>query len=142
MSIKIINNIISSNYKYKGFNNIGIVEAISDGIVIIKGLKNVANGEMVSFYVDNFEIIGLILNLEVEKVSAVIFEKDIQIKPGHYAMRKFVLMSVPVGQNLLGRVVNPLGFTLDEKGVINTKSRRFLETRAPSIIARTSVNYH
>jgi len=134
----IFNNALS--YKYKGFNNIGIVEAISDGIVSIKGLKNVANGEMVSFYVDNFEIIGLILNLEIDKVSAVIFEKDIQIKPGHYAMRKFVLMSIPVGQNLLGRVVNPLGVPLDEKGLINTKSRRFLESRAPSIIARTSVN--
>lgn len=132
--------VYSTSYKYQGFQHIGVVESISDGIVSIKGLKNVANGEMIAFFVNNLEIIGLVLNLEITRVSAIVFSKDVEIKPGHFVVRRFVLMSVPVGQNLLGRVIDPLGFPLDEKGEIFVKNRRFLESKAPSIIVRTSVN--
>lgn len=125
---------------YKGFKHVGIVESICDGIVNIRGLKNVANGEMITFFISKFKIIGLILNLEITKVSAVVFANDVEIKPGDFAIRQFVLMSVPVGTNLLSRVVNPLGTPLDEKGPIFTTKRRLLESRAPSIIARSSVN--
>jgi F-type H+-transporting ATPase subunit alpha len=138
--MSIFTQIYSANYKFQGFQHIGVVEAISDGIVSIKGLKNVANGEMITFFINNIEIIGLVLNLETTRVSAVVFSKDVEIKPGHFAVRRFVLMSVPVGQNLLGRVVDPLGIPLDEKGQIFVKNRNFLETRAPSIIVRTPVN--
>jgi F-type H+-transporting ATPase subunit alpha len=122
------------------YQDVGIVESIGDGIVSIKGMDDVANGEMVSFQAGKRTISGLILNLEFSKVSAVVFEKDIEIKPGQYVIRKHELMSVPTGQSLLGRVVNPLGQPLDEKGPILTKTRRFIETRAPSIIVRSPVN--
>jgi len=126
--------------KHLFFKNIGVVEAIGDGIVSIKGLIDVANGEMISFCVGNHNISGLVLNLEINKVSAVVLDKDVDIKPGQYVIRKYELMSVPTGQALLGRVVNPLGQPIDEKGPINTKTSRFVESRAPSIIVRTSVN--
>lgn len=122
------------------FKDIGIVESVSDGIVNIKGLNDVANGEMISFYIGDSMITGLILNLESTVVSAIVFEKDIEIKPGQYVIRKYELMNIPTGQALLGRVINPLGLPLDEKGTINTKTNRFIESKAPSIIVRTSVN--
>jgi len=121
------------------FKDIGIVETISDGIVNIKGLNNVANGEMVIFCA-NINIIGIILNLDNNFVSAIVLNKEYEIKPGQYVIRKYELMSVPTGQELLGRIVNSLGEPLDEKGAIVTKNSRFIESRAPSIIARVSVN--
>jgi F-type H+-transporting ATPase subunit alpha len=122
------------------FKDIGMVEAISDGIVSIQGLSDVANGEMILFCVGDKSIAGLILNLGFKQVSAVVLDKDTDIRPGQYVIRQYVLMSVPTGFSLLGRVVNPLGIPLDEKGPIITTSVRFIESRAPSIIVRTAVN--
>jgi F-type H+-transporting ATPase subunit alpha len=127
----------------KLFKDIGIVESISDGIVNIKGLNNVANGEMVLFCTNtntNNLITGIILNLDVTFVSAIVLNQEATIKPGQYVIRKYELMSVSTGQELLGRIVNSLGEPLDEKGSITTSTKRFIESRAPSIIARTSVN--
>src|ERR1700678_622843 len=131
------------NYLQKNkflFKDIGIVDTISDGIVNIKGLNDVAYGEMVIFCTSTIEVIGLVLNLDEINVSAIVLNNENEIKPGQYVVRKYELMSVPTGQELLGRIVNPLGEALDEKGFINTKTTRFIESRAPSIIARTSVN--
>jgi F-type H+/Na+-transporting ATPase subunit alpha len=122
------------------FKDLGIVDSISDGIVNIKGLNDVANGEVVLFCTDIGQIPGLVLNLDINIVSAIVLSNDIEIKPGQYVIRKYELMNVPTGQELLGRIVNPLGEALDDKGIINTKTSRFIESRAPSIIARTSVN--
>lgn len=88
------------------YKDIGIVDAIGDGIVSIKGLNNVANGEMIIFCVGNYKIAGLVLNLSTNRVSAIVLGKDINIKPGHHVIRKYSLMSVPTGQSLLGRVVD------------------------------------
>jgi F-type H+-transporting ATPase subunit alpha len=131
------------NYLQKNkilFKDIGIVDTISDGIVNIKGLNDVAYGEMVIFCTSTVEVIGLVLNLDEVNVSAIVLNNETEIKPGQYVIRKYELMSVPTGQELLGRIVNPLGEPLDEKGLINTKTTRFIESRAPSIISRTSVN--
>jgi len=127
--------------KYQYLNDIGIIVSVHDGIVTIKGLLNVANGEMVTFCVtkDVLEH-GLILNLEKNKVSSIVLSNDDKLKPGQFVIRTYQLMSVPTGNSLLGRVVNPLGLPIDGKGNINTKSKNFIETRAPSIISRTSVN--
>jgi F-type H+-transporting ATPase subunit alpha len=122
------------------FSQIGVVESIGDGIVNIKGLRDVANGEMISFSTGDKKIPGLVLNLEFKKVSAVVLDKEIDILPGQYVIRLDSLMSVPTGQALLGRVVDPLGQPIDEKGPINTKTSRLIESKAPSIIVRTSVN--
>jgi F-type H+-transporting ATPase subunit alpha len=121
------------------FNDIGLVETVSDGIVNIHGLAKVANGEMINFCVGNENIYGLVLNLEATHVSAIVLGLDSKIKPGQYVFRRHILMSVPIGQGLLGRVVNPLGEPLDEKGSIKSSGTRFIESRAPSIIVRASV---
>lgn len=129
------------NYIRKSFKDIGIVESIGDGIVSIKGLTNVANGEMILFCIKaKQKEQGLVLNLEKSKVSAVVLSNDDKIKPGQFVIRTFQLMSVPTGKALLGRVVNPLGQEVDGKGKISTKTKRLVESRAPSIISRTSVN--
>src|SRR3984885_10213872 len=122
------------------FKDLGIVDSISDGIVNIKGLNDVAYGEMIVICTSTVDVTGIVLNLDETNVSAIILNNEIEIKPGQYVVRKYELMSVPTGQELLGRIVNPLGEPLDEKGIINTKTSRFIESRAPSIIARTSVN--
>jgi F-type H+-transporting ATPase subunit alpha len=128
-------------YTRKNFKDIGIVEAIGDGIVSIKGLTNVANGEMIRFCIsEKKQEEGLVLNLEKNKISAVVLSSDEKIKPGQFVIRTFQLMSVPTGSALLGRVVNPLGQEVDGKGPISTNTKRLVESRAPSIIARTSVN--
>jgi F-type H+-transporting ATPase subunit alpha len=121
------------------FNEIGLVETVADGIVTIHGLAKVANGEMINFCVGAIEIYGLVLNLEATSVSAIVLGLDSEIKPGQYVFRKNVLMSVPTGQGLLGRVVNPLGEPLDDMGIIESNTMRFIESRAPSIIVRASV---
>jgi len=122
------------------YNSLGIVEAVSDGIVIAKGLKSAANGEMVEIFTESGLIPGLILNLNSQNVSIVILGDEAQIKSGQYVKRKFKLMEVPTGESLLGRVVNPLGQPLDDKGIIETETSRFIESKAPSIISRCSVN--
>ena len=122
------------------FVNTGIVESIADGIVGIQGLPGVANGELVDFIIGSKVVQGLVLNLERTKVSAVVLGQDAKIKPGVFVTRQRTLMSVPTGRALLGRVVDPLGTPLDNKGPINSSSTRFVEKIAPSIIARQSVN--
>jgi len=123
------------------FKELGIVLEISDGIVTISGLYDVSFGEMIDIIIpgSNKPIIGIILNIEYFKVSAVIFSNDIDVVPGYIVMRKYILMSVPTGSALLGRVVDPLGNPLDDLGNINSKGSRYIEQIAPSIISRSPV---
>ena len=127
------------------FNNIGIVESVGDGIINILGLQNAVNGEMVEICIST-DIKGrkivkaLVLNLGPRWVSAVCLASDFLIKPGQFVTLTNELLSIPVGDSLLGRVVNPLGEPLDNKGNIISDIRNNVETRAPSIIVRSSVN--
>lgn len=84
-------------------------------------------------------VIGIILNIEFFQVSAVVFSNDIDIKPGYTVIRKYILMSVPTGRSLLGRIVDPLGSPLDGLGPITSEGPRFIEQVAPSIISRAPV---
>jgi len=124
--------------------SVGKVTGISDNIVSIVGLFNVKYGEMISVLCGSGDAVGMVLNIEEDSISAIIFSNDINIKPGQDVMRKATLMSVPTGKNLLGRIVDPLGNPLDssfEGEVINTKGkRRLMDAMAPSIISRKSVN--
>jgi F-type H+-transporting ATPase subunit alpha len=122
------------------YKSIGIVSAISDGIVSIVGIFGVSYGEMIEILTGVEIVKGMVLNIETSKVSAVVFTSDINIKPGQEVLRNSVLMSVPTGDALLGRIVDPLGNSLDSLGVIKSKGRRFIESIAPSIISRKSVN--
>lgn len=121
------------------FLDLGIVISISDGIVGISGLDNVANGEVIEFVAGSKRIVGMVLNLEPDLVSAVVLGDDSEIKPGQYVFRKFDLMGVPVGEGLLGRVVDPLGNPIDMGGEIPSKGYSFVEKIAPSIISRAPV---
>lgn len=122
------------------FDHVGRVLQVGDGIVTISGLSRVAFGEMIEIIIPGGDaVVGIILNIEVKTVSAVVFSNDIDIVPGYIVIRKHVLMSVPTGSSLLGRIVDPLGKPLDDLGPITSKGPRYIEQVAPSIISRAPV---
>lgn len=115
----------------------GQVLTIGDGIARVHGLKNIQAEEMVEF---DSGIKGMALNLEPDNVGIVVFGKDQDIKEGDIVRRTGAIVDVPVGPELLGRVVDALGNPLDGKGPIDCKQRRRVDIKAPGIIARKSVH--
>ena len=115
----------------------GKVISIADGVTNIYGLKNVMAGEMVEF--ENGEK-GMALNLEESSVGVVILGSGTGIKEGTSVKRLGKLLRVPVGDAMIGRVVNPLGEPIDGKGPIETTETRFVEEKALGIMARKSVH--
>jgi len=95
----------------KVYKTIGFVKTVGDGIVSIMGLQNICYGEMVQF--SNKEL-GLVLNLELEKVSVIVLGKDTTILPGDVVARTFNLMNIKANDALLGCVVDPLGKVLND----------------------------
>jgi F-type H+/Na+-transporting ATPase subunit alpha len=118
-------------------SEIGQVLSVGDGIARVYGLDNVQAGEMVEF---PNGIRGMALNLEVDNVGIVIFGSDRDIKEGDTVKRTGAIVEVPVGRELLGRVVDPLGNPIDGKGPIKSKERRRVDVKAPGIIPRRSVH--
>ena len=116
---------------------VGRVLSVGDGIARIYGLDNVQAGEMVEF---PGGIRGMALNLEADNVGVVIFGSDRDIKEGDTVKRTNAIVDVPVGDELLGRVVDGLGNPLDGKGPIKTKKRAIADSKAPGIIPRKSVH--
>lgn len=115
----------------------GIVASVKDGIALVEGLHNISMGEMVQF---DSGVQGMALNLERDHVGIVIFGSDASVKEGDTAKPLGKFVSVPVGKELLGRVVDALGNPIDGKGPIVTSQRYNVEREAPSIIARQSVH--
>lgn len=115
---------------------VGIVLNVGDGVARVYGLKNVEAGELVEFDTGTK---GMVLNLESESVGIAILGHDERIIEGVTVRRTNSIVSVPVGDELLGRVVNPLGEPIDGLGEIRTKNIREVEIKAPGIIARQSV---
>ncbi|PXW72177.1 ATP synthase F1 subcomplex alpha subunit [Loktanella sp. PT4BL] len=116
---------------------VGRVLSVGDGIARVYGLDNVQAGEMVEF---PGGIRGMALNLESDNVGVVIFGSDRDIKEGDTVKRTKSIVDVPVGDELLGRVVDGLGNPLDGKGPIKTKARAVADSKAPGIIPRKSVH--
>ncbi len=116
---------------------VGRVLSVGDGIARIYGLDNVQAGEMVEF---PGGIRGMALNLESDNVGVVIFGSDRDIKEGDTVKRTNAIVDVPVGDELLGRVVDGLGNPIDGKGPIKTKKRAVADGKAPGIIPRKSVH--
>merc|ERR1719337_481304 len=116
---------------------IGKVLAIGDGIARVHGLQRVQAGEMVEF---DSGLRGMALNLENDNVGVVVFGNDRAIKEGDTVKRTGAIIDIPVGEGLLGRVVDGLGDPIDGKGVITDVSRQRIEVKAPGIIARQSVH--
>jgi F-type H+-transporting ATPase subunit alpha len=116
----------------------GQVLSVGDGIARIFGLTNVMAGELVEFPAAGIK--GMALNLEQDNVGVVIFGDDRQIREGDTVTRTGQIVDVPVGKELLGRVVDALGNPIDGKGPVGCKERRQVETKAPGIIPRQSVH--
>ncbi len=107
------------------------------GLQSVYGLNNVMAGEVVEF--ENGAK-GMVLNLEESNVGVVVLGSMSGIVEGMSVKRTGKLLSVPVGDGMVGRVVNPLGEPIDGKGAIETKETRLLEVKAPGIMARKSVH--
>jgi F-type H+-transporting ATPase subunit alpha len=116
---------------------VGQVLSVGDGIARVHGLDQVQAGEMVEF---PGGIKGMALNLETDNVGIVIFGDDRNIKEGDTVKRTGAIVDVPVGKELLGRVVDALGNPIDGKGPVNTDKRQRVEVKAPGIIPRKSVH--
>ena len=118
-------------------NETGKIVSYADGVAQVYGLSNVMAGEMVEFE-DGTR--GLVMNLEESSVGVVILGSGTSLKEGMSVKRLGKLLRVPVGDALLGRVVNALGEPIDGKGPIETTETRFVEEKAPGIMDRKSVH--
>src|SRR5579871_258093 len=116
---------------------VGQVLSVGDGVARVYGLDNVEAGEMVEF---PGGIRGMALNLETDNVGVVIFGDDSGIKEGDTVKRTNAIVEVPVGKELLGRVVDALGNPIDGKGPINATKRSRVDVKAPGIVPRRSVH--
>ena len=117
--------------------NLGTVVEVGDGIAIIYGLQDVILGELLEFKDDVF---GMVMNLEEDSLSAVLLGEANKVKEGDTVKGTGKVMTVPVGEAMLGRVVDALGRPIDGKGEIKATTRYAIERKAPSIISRESVN--
>lgn len=117
--------------------NVGKIVEIGDGIATVEGLSDVSASEIVSF---EHNITGLALNLTEDSVGVIIFGDWTKLKEGEMVQTTGKILQVPVGEALIGRVVDALGNPLDGKGAINTKQRYPVEKIAPGVIKRQSVN--
>lgn len=117
--------------------DIGTVVTVGDGIARIHGLEKCMSGELLEF---DGGVYAMALNLEQDFVGAVLLGSDANIKEGDTVKRTGKIVSVPVGEELMGRVVNSLGQPIDGKGAILTKETRPIEQIAPGIITRKSVH--
>ena len=126
-----------SNFETKAdVAEVGTVLSVGDGIARVYGLDQVQAGEMVEF---PGGVKGMALNLEMDNVGVSIFGDDTGIKEGDTVKRTGEIVDVPIGKELLGRVVDGLGNPIDGKGPIKTENRSRIEIKAPGIIPRQSV---
>ncbi|HLQ51633.1 MAG TPA: F0F1 ATP synthase subunit alpha, partial [Terriglobales bacterium] len=125
------------NYESKiSVDEIGTVISLGDGIARVHGLDRVMAGELISFPHD---VAGIAMNLEEDQVGAVLLGDYTEIKEGDEVKRTGRIMSVPVGDAMVGRVVNSLGQPIDDKGPVNTKQFIPVERIAPGVIDRQPV---
>jgi F-type H+-transporting ATPase subunit alpha len=133
---RIIKEQIRDYEKTVEIQEVGSVLSTGDGIARVYGLDKVAAGELLEF---PHGIFGVALNLEEDNVGAALFGETHMIKEGDTVKRTGRIAEVPVGQGLVGRVVNALGEPIDGRGPIETKDRRRIEIKAPGIVARQPV---
>jgi F-type H+/Na+-transporting ATPase subunit alpha len=133
---KIIREQIENYQQSVAVEEVGSVISVGDGIARVHGLDKVMAGEMLTFPHD---VTGIALNLEEDQVGTVLLGEYALIKEGDTVKRTGNVMSVPVGEALIGRVVNPLGEPLDGKGPIMTEQRNPVERLAPGVVDRQPV---
>jgi F-type H+-transporting ATPase subunit alpha len=120
-------------------NSIGSVLSVGDGIARLYGLKEAMSSELVEFD-DGNNTLGMILNLEEDNVGVVILGDYTEIKEGMKVRTTGKIASVPVGEELIGRIIDPTGKAIDGKGDIKCEKRRAIDTVAPGIVKRQPVN--
>ena len=126
------------NYRHKvDSNDVGTVISVGDGIANVYGLDKAMLGELLLF---PNEVYGMVMNLESDSVGVVLLGNDSLVKEGDLVNRTKMVMEVPVGENMLGRVVNSLGQPIDGLGEIKTSKTRPIEVIAPGVIKRKSVD--
>ena len=126
------------SYRHKvDSNDVGTVISVGDGIANVYGLEKAMLGELLLF---PNQVYGMVLNLESDSVGVVLLGNDQLVKEGDLVKRTKSVMEVPVGENLLGRVVNSLGQPIDGLGEIKTTRTRPIEVIAPGVIKRKSVD--
>jgi F-type H+-transporting ATPase subunit alpha len=135
--IKVMKQQVESYLSKPGFVEVGTVIQVGDGIARINGLDSAMSGELLEF---NNGIYGMALNLDEDSIGAIILGSDAGIKEGDPVKLTGRMAEVPVGDGMLGRVVNALGEPIDDKGVIAADAYRKVENSAPSVIMRREVN--
>ncbi|PIR57644.1 MAG: F0F1 ATP synthase subunit alpha [Parcubacteria group bacterium CG10_big_fil_rev_8_21_14_0_10_38_31] len=138
--IEQIKNKISEHKADITIKNTGKVISTSDGIVKISGLSEVAMSEMIEFKNEEKVVYGVVLNMEEDNVGAIILGDYSKIKEGDEVIASGKILQVPVGEEMVGRVVNPLGEAIDGKSSIKTDKSYPIEKIAPGVIKRQSVN--
>jgi F-type H+-transporting ATPase subunit alpha len=133
---KILREQIENYEQTVSVDEVGSVISVGDGIARVHGLEKVMAGEMLAFPHDVF---GIALNLEEEEVGVVLLGESAELAEGDVVKRTNTIMSVPVGEAMIGRVVNPLGEPIDGKGPIEAKQRNPLERIAPGVLDRQPV---
>src|SRR5215472_5147415 len=124
------------NYESKvQVDEVGTVISLGDGIARLHGLDKVMAGELIEF---PHGVAGMAMNLEEDQVGAVLMGEYEEIREGDQVKRSGKILSVPVGEALIGRVVNALGQPIDDKGPINTTQTLPVERIAPGVVDRQS----
>jgi F-type H+-transporting ATPase subunit alpha len=118
--------------------SVGVVESVQDNILKVSGMQGVMSSELV--LIGKNKVKGLVLNLEEDFAGIVVFDTFANIAEGDEVMRTNELLSIPVGKDILGRVVNPLGEPIDGKGAIKTDKKYLAERIAPGVMKREPVN--
>ncbi|MCE1190064.1 MAG: F0F1 ATP synthase subunit alpha [Ignavibacteria bacterium] len=134
--IAIIRKQLSGHESEADIYEVGTVLQVGDGIARVYGLTNVMASELVEFPNDVF---GMVLNLEADSVGCVLFGESKLVKEGDTVKRTGKVASMPVGEAMLGRVINPLGFPVDGKGTINTTEILPIERKALGVVDRAPV---
>ena len=133
---KILREQIENYEQTVSVDEVGSVISVGDGIARVHGLEKVMAGEMLAF---PHNIFGIALNLEQDQVGVVLLGESSDLQEGDVVKRTNTIMSVPVGEAMIGRVVNPIGEPLDGKGPIVSTQRIALERLAPGVIDRQPV---
>jgi F-type H+-transporting ATPase subunit alpha len=133
---KLISEQIANYQQEVAVEEVGSVISVGDGIARVHGLDKAMAGEMLTFPHD---VTGIALNLEESQVGVVLLGESSEIKEGDTVKRTGEIMSVPVGDAMVGRVVNPLGQPLDDKGPVLTEHRSAIERLAPGVVDRQPV---
>ena len=121
-------------------DEVGVILRVADGVAWIHGLRTAGYSEVIQIETDKGVVEAFVLNLLEDEIGAVLLGPDSSVKAGQSVRLKGEVLTVPVGPELMGRVVDPLGRPLDGGPALKTKERGVVEREAPGVMARKSVH--